>query len=162
MSRTSPTDRAARAVVTFLGLGRLPLAPGTWGTLGAAGLHALTAWAAGGNPHPAVCPLLAALFTLASIAWWPWASRFYGAPDPGPFVLDEAAGYFLAVSFFPGAPQPWVGLAAFVGFRFFDVVKPFPARRAERAPGGLGIVFDDLAAGLYAACFVWACLALLG
>jgi phosphatidylglycerophosphatase A len=148
-------DRAGAAVVTFCGLGNLPVAPGTWGTLGAAAVHALVAATVGTQHSPALLPVLAAMFTVASIAYCPWAERFYGRKDPSRFVIDEVAGYFLVVSFFPGRPQLLVGVLAFFTFRLFDVIKPFPARRLERLPAGIGIVIDDLVAALYAALLTW-------
>ena len=145
------TDRASEAVVTLLGLGKLPLAPGTWGTLGAAAAHALAVWLAGADRSVFLFPAFAAIATVASVLYCPWAARFYRQRDPKPFVIDEAAGYFLAVSFFPREPQWLVGVLAFVCFRVFDILKPFPVRQAEKAGRGLGIVLDDLLAGLYAA-----------
>lgn len=155
MKRTSLVDGASECVVTACGLGRLPIAPGTWGTLGAAAVHALVASTVGTANNPYLLPALAALFTLACLAYCPWAEAFYGKKDPSPFVIDEVAGYFLAVSFFPFAPQLGIGLAGFFLFRVFDVMKPFPARQAENLPAGAGIVLDDLIAALYAALFMW-------
>ena len=100
--------------------------------------------------------------------WWPWVPAIAcaaatagcvtisrGLPpkgqggDPGWFVLDEAAGVWLAAA---ALPQPtWTGLAAaFALFRVFDIFKPPPVRALERAGGGWGIVLDDLMAGVYA------------
>ena len=63
-------------------------------------------------------------------------------------VIDEVAGQWIALL---GSPPDWRhGLIALVLFRLFDITKPFPVRRLERLPGGWGIVFDDVAAGLYA------------
>ena len=76
------------------------------------------------------------------------AARLLGAKDPRPIVIDEVAGMTLSVLAFPLTP-PVLG-AAFVLFRLFDIVKPFPARVSERLPGGAGIMADDLVAGLYA------------
>ena len=155
MKRASWSDRAAEVVVTFCGLGRLPICGGTWGTLGAVALHALVARFVGTAAAPYVLPVLAALFALAGVTYGAWAERYYGKPDPQAFVLDEVAGYLLTVSFFPFRDQFWVGLLAFVFFRVFDVLKPFPVRHAEKLGGGVGIVADDLLAGLYAALFTW-------
>jgi len=151
MTRPPLADILADGVVTAGGLGKLPVAPGTWGSLGAAAAHALAAWLIGTAQAPAFLPALAILFTLACLVYCPWAERFYKKKDPAPFVIDELAGYFLTVSFFPNAPQLAVGVLGFCFFRLFDIVKPFPARRAERLPAGVGIVLDDLIAGLYAA-----------
>jgi len=154
MRPASFADRMSECVVTCLWLGKLPLAPGTWGTLGAAGVHALAAWLIGTDNNPYLLPAFAALAALASIAYCSWAERFYGKVDPSPFVIDEVAGYLLAVSFFPFEPQLRIGILAFIFFRAFDILKPFPIRRLEKVGGGFGIVLDDLLAGLYAALLV--------
>jgi phosphatidylglycerophosphatase A len=71
-----------------------------------------------------------------------------GTKDPGAIVIDEVAGMLLACC---GNPRswPWV-LGLFLAFRFFDVVKPLGINRLQALPGGLGVVADDLLAGLYA------------
>jgi phosphatidylglycerophosphatase A len=76
------------------------------------------------------------------------AERALGAKDPGAIVVDEVAGMALSVLTLP--PTPLALVAGFVLFRAFDVLKPFPANVAQRLPGGLGVVVDDLVAGLYA------------
>jgi phosphatidylglycerophosphatase A len=80
-----------------------------------------------------------------------WAERYWKTHDPKYFVLDEAAGFFLTALLIREGDVYWTALCAFLATRFFDVVKPFPARRLERLPGGWGILLDDLAASLYAA-----------
>ena len=71
-----------------------------------------------------------------------------GREDPSCIIMDEILGQSLALLF---APLSFLNVAiAFSAFRFFDIVKPFPVRRCERFPGGLGILMDDLMAGLYA------------
>ena len=150
MSNTRRADRFAKTIVTFGGLGRLPIAPGTWATLGAACVHALAVWLVGTSASAYILPALVILATVTSGMYQPWAEQHYGKPDPGPFVIDEVAGYLLTVSFFPHEPQWFVGGSAFVFFRLFDVLKPFPIRRVERIRRW-GIVADDLLAGMYAA-----------
>jgi phosphatidylglycerophosphatase A len=76
------------------------------------------------------------------------AEKFFGRTDPGHVVIDEVAGQLITFLARPDASWKWL-LAGFVLFRFFDVVKPFPARRAERLRGGWGIMTDDVLAGLY-------------
>jgi phosphatidylglycerophosphatase A len=71
-----------------------------------------------------------------------------GKKDPGIIVIDEVAGMALSVLLLPLTPR--VLLAGFVLFRIFDVVKPFPANRLQALPGGIGVMIDDLVAGLYA------------
>ena len=82
--------------------------------------------------------------------------RSLGTSDPGKVVIDEIAGYLLAMAGSPVAAGHII--AGFFLFRFFDIVKPPPVRQAERyLRGGLGVVADDLLAGVYA----WICLRLL-
>jgi phosphatidylglycerophosphatase A len=77
------------------------------------------------------------------------AERVLGRKDPGAIVIDEVVGMTLSVLAFPlTLPTLAVG---FLLFRLFDITKPFPARTSQRAPGGLGVMLDDLLAGLYAA-----------
>jgi len=76
------------------------------------------------------------------------AARESGCHDPGFVVIDEVAGQWITLLF---SPADWRhGLIALILFRLFDITKPFPIRRLERLPEGWGIVFDDVAAGLYA------------
>lgn len=83
------------------------------------------------------------------------AARESGRHDPGFVVIDEVAGQWIALL---GSPFDWKhALIALALFRLFDVTKPPPARQLERLPEGWGIVFDDVAAGLYA----WGVAALL-
>jgi phosphatidylglycerophosphatase A len=91
---------------------------------------------------------LAALF-LAGVWFCGVASRTLGRHDPGGIVWDEMVGYWLTVALLPPAWGWW--LAAFVLFRFFDILKPWPIRQVERSfGGGLGIMLDDVLAALYA------------
>ena len=98
---------------------------------------------------------LAVLFTFVGARLGTWAEEYYGKRDPSPFVLDEIAGCFVALApvlllFSNARPLPTLGIV-FVFFRIFDILKPFPANRAEKMPGGWGIMLDDLVAGCYAA-----------
>jgi phosphatidylglycerophosphatase A len=86
--------------------------------------------------------------------------RLVGRKDPGIIVIDEVAGMALAVLFLPLTTA--VSVAAFLLFRLFDVVKPFPAGRSQSLPGGLGVVMDDLIAGAYALVILVAARAWLG
>ena len=138
-------DRLALAIATVGGIGYVPFAPGTFGSL--PGLAA--AWAAQAWLGPWSAVPLAAVLAAVGIAVSGRAARALGRPDPGPVVIDETAGQVLALA---GAPASAAAYAAgFVLFRAFDIIKPPPARRLERLSGGLGIVADDLAAGVYAA-----------
>jgi phosphatidylglycerophosphatase A len=92
------------------------------------------------------------LFLVAVTLVGTWAAhraeRLLGAKDPGVIVIDEIAGMTLAVA--PFTPTLAVLAVGFVLFRVFDVTKPFPARASQHAAGGIGIMVDDLIAGLYA------------
>jgi phosphatidylglycerophosphatase A len=138
----------ARLIATGLFLGYSPVAPGTAGAVGCAAL----AWFVlpGATPGWPVAGITV-LSALAFIAVAVWASteaeRAFGH-DSSRIVVDEFAGLLVAVLFLP--KSPFVYAAAFVLFRLADILKPFPARRAESLPGGVGIVADDVVAGLYA------------
>jgi phosphatidylglycerophosphatase A len=99
--------------------------------------------------------VLAAAITPAAIWSASVMARRTGSTDPQKVVIDEVAGQWLTLA---GANQlTWkMWLAAFLLFRVFDIVKPFPLRRLERLHGGLGIVADDLGAGIYAASVLYA------
>jgi phosphatidylglycerophosphatase A len=138
------------SIATFFGVGYLKPGPGTYGSIAAVLLWAAFAWLA----HPSPLALLVALLigiALAIILGVPAATiveRQSGGHDPGFVVIDEVIGQWIALLF---CPVDWRhGLIALVLFRLFDITKPFPVRRLERLPGGWGIVFDDVAAGLYA------------
>ena len=143
-----------RLIVLFasgLGAGYAPIASGTFGTMVAIPLFILLSrW---GTPGV----LAGLLFTaVLGIPAADHMERSLGTSDPGKVVIDEIAGYLLAMA---GSPVA-VGhiIAGFFLFRFFDIVKPPPVRQAERyLRGGLGVVADDLLAGVYA----WICLRLL-
>jgi len=134
-------------ILTCGRLGHLPLAPGTFGTLPAVALFLFAS-------KTPVADLIIAGVLLgaceASLAWGQWAQGEFNSKDPRPFVLDEFAGYLVAVLFLGAGHILLKAIIAFFAFRFLDVVKPFPARRLEALPGGWGILLDDLAAGVYA------------
>jgi phosphatidylglycerophosphatase A len=133
----------------WFGCGRVPIAPGTAGTLGALPLYLLL------RPLGVGAVGLAALVITAVGIWaGTRVSRATGLKDPQIVVIDEVAGVLVT---WMAAPRTWAGVAAgFVLFGVFDQLKPFPARRAERLPEGWGIVLDDVLAGL------WGAAALLG
>jgi phosphatidylglycerophosphatase A len=137
----------ARLLATWFGCGRSPVAPGTVGTIGA-----LPLWWLIRGFGPAGILLTALVVTGVGI----WSSgvvaRTSGVKDPQFVVIDEVAGVLVALA---AAPATLAGtVAAVVLFRIFDMVKPFPARRAEALPGGWGIVLDDIVAGAQAALVV--------
>ncbi len=128
-----------------LGLGRIPVAPGTFGSL--LGLPLGLALAAV-LPWPVYAALLAA--TLPVHAWICAAgAEARGVPDPSPVVWDEVAGMLVALTAVPAGWAPPV--VAFIAFRAFDILKPFPVGWLDvRLSGGWGVLLDDIAAGVYA------------
>ena len=152
----TPAAPAARktiwawTVATFFGAGLGKPGPGTWGSVAAVLL-----WAGFGLLlHPAPQTLMIALLigiVLSVVFGVPAATiaaRESGRHDPGFVVIDEVAGQWIALL---GSPMDWKhAIIALVLFRLFDITKPFPARQLESLPAGWGIVFDDVAAGLYA------------
>jgi phosphatidylglycerophosphatase A len=144
----------ARALATVGGLGDLLPAPGT--TVGSlAGV--LLYWAAARLvPQPPWVVALGGLVVLLPLSIWACGAEAArrGQTDPGPVVLDEVVGQWLAVAVVALAQAKAPGLpelaTTFVLFRIFDVTKPWPIRNLERLPSGWGIVTDDLAAALAA------------
>lgn len=140
----------ALAIATFFGAGYGKPGPGTWGSVAAVLLWAALAFGLHPAPHTLFITLLCGIaFTLVcGIPAATVAERVSGRQDPGFVVIDEVAGQWIALLW---SPADWRhGLIALVLFRLFDITKPFPVRRLERLPAGWGIVFDDVAAGLYA------------
>ena len=162
--------RFAIFIATAGGLGHLPKAPGTWGSLagiliyfltklyfpldvvaelGRPGLGAQARWAA-----MTALPITAVIAALGV-----WASnrvaKSSGIKDPQFVVVDEVSGQHLTYSL-ALAPANWkYFLLGFILFRVFDIWKPFPARQAESLPGGWGIMSDDWIAAIYAAIGLW-------
>jgi len=135
-------------VSTFGPVGFVPLAPGTAASLAIALLYKGVLFRLS---LPVYLALLVFLFACGVMASAVQASAL-GQRDPRRIVIDEACGQLIALA---ALPATWtaVGLA-FLLFRFFDIVKPFPIRRTERLPGGWGIMADDVLAGLMARLFL--------
>jgi len=150
----------SRFVATFAYVGLLRPAPGTWGSAVAIplawGLH----WAGG-------FPLFAAVTLLVFfLGWWATAAATRGQPDhdPSEIVIDEVVGMWLALWPLSGglwhigadpALFPWPGwVGGFLMFRLFDIWKPGPVGWADRRRSALGVMLDDVIAGLIAALLV--------
>ena len=140
----------AWAVATVLGVGNLRPGPGTYGSAVAVGVwFAVIHLSRATAQTQAVATLLAALaVTAIGIPASSIVAREAGRDDPGFVVIDEVAGQLFALI---AIPADWKhALLAFGLFRLLDIWKPWPVRRLERLHGGLGIVLDDVAAGLLA------------
>ena len=138
--------RFQRSVAIFVAsvayLGYSPLAPGTVGTLAA---FAVYWWLV-----PAGYWVLVVGAVAIAVGIWAGgvAERAWQKKDPGRVCVDEFAAYFIAVAFLPKTAA--YAVAAFILFRIFDILKPFPAGRSQRLLGGWGIMADDVVAGVYA------------
>jgi phosphatidylglycerophosphatase A len=148
-----------RMLTSCFGLGRLPLAPGTWGSLPPVIIFGLMSWF---GASPALITNVMAALVLAGgficVQFAPAAIAATGKNDPREVVADEFAGQaitfiispFLATGSATGRQILITALAGFVLFRLFDISKPWPIRRLEKYPAGWGILADDLLAGVYA------------
>ena len=129
-------------IATLGFIGYLPIAPGTWGT--AAGLVFVMLLKPSATSYAVLIVLGFLLGTVASTA----AERVIGRTDSGHIIIDEFIGFLVSVIFVPQTYGYFV--AAFFLFRFFDILKPFPIRQAERGlKAGLGVMTDDVLAGIY-------------
>ena len=148
------TQRVAVGCATVGGIGRIRPGPGTWASVAAG----VVAWLG-------ILVLPAGLLTIAllvgvcastALGLWcaPAAIRHFGSGDPASVVIDEVAGTWLAIALIPAATlvaAPLTGvLLGVLLFRVFDIAKPWPVSWFERLPGAVGIMADDLAAGLAA------------
>jgi phosphatidylglycerophosphatase A len=138
-------------IASGAGTGYAPIAPGTAGSALAAGLWLLAV------PWLGISSTVWLGGVLGVTALGVWAAgeaeKLYGQHDDGRITIDEFAGQGVSLLFVPAPPGPdvfWVALSAFLLFRLFDIWKPPPARRFESLPGGIGVVADDLMAGVYA------------
>ena len=147
----APPPRAplwAMLVATFLGIGRIKPAPGTWASVATVILWALIISCIPPEARTWTTIVAAAVVTLIGIPAATRVARAAAVKDPQFVVIDEVAGQLVALIAVPLAWQTF--LAGLILFRVFDISKPFPIRRLERLPEGTGIVVDDLGAGLYA------------
>ena len=140
----------ATLAATWFGVGLMGVASGSWGSLAALPFAVAIAWVAG--------PL--ALLPAAAVTFFTgiWASNHIGRSgekDSSSIVIDEVAGQWLTLAVVAVDWRYYV--IGFFLFRLTDIVKPWPASWADRkVPGGLGVMLDDIFAGLYAALALWA------
>ena len=140
----------ARIFAVWFGAGLLPKAPGTWGSLAALPLaFAIVHWGS--------LEILAGA-TIAVFVIGVWASeiaaRDMGVSDPSEIVIDEVAGQWLTLLVVPADPLLYA--CGFLLFRLFDIWKPWPISWADqKIKGGMGIMLDDVIAGVYAGLLLW-------
>ncbi len=141
------------AIATGLYSGKLPKAPGTWGSLFAL----LPCFFIRNLSTPSYLAITAALFLIGTAAAGS-AEKIFDTPDPGCIVIDEFAGIFVTFIAVPAPENPLCWLLGFLLFRFFDIIKPFPVNWFDQHfHGGLGIMLDDIMAGIYALCCLQLC-----
>lgn len=144
----------AFALASVFGAGYAPVASGTVGSL----VTAVAIWLL------PLTPLRIAVALAAVVVIGIWAGsrveRVLGRKDPGVIVIDEVAGMLLSMVLLPRTLP--VLATAFLLFRIFDIWKPFPARESQALSGGMGVMMDDLIAGLYALVLVMGARALFG
>ena len=143
-----PAPLWATLIATFFGAGRLRPGPGTWGSLATVLLWFGLSRTINPNLQTIVAIALAVLVTIVGIPAATRLARASRLKDPQFVVIDEVAGQLITLI---GVPVSWKSLLlGFILFRGFDIVKPPPVRQLEKLPEGLGIVIDDVGAGLYA------------
>ena len=143
--------RLSVAVATALGVGYVPFAPGTFGSL--AGLVVFAAVRATGQPAVEIAAIV--IVFVAGVWAATAAEAHFGHIDPGPVVIDEVLGMLVTLAL---VPVSYTGaFVGFVLFRIFDVIKPPPCNKLEALPGGWGVMCDDFMAAAYA----YACVRLL-
>jgi phosphatidylglycerophosphatase A len=182
---TARKPRFALFIATAAGLGYLPKAPGTWGSLGGLAFITAVAMYAATIPfgdflrdYDPIVHVLAFWVTCVIGVWSAdRAAKFWQVKDPQRVVIDEVSGQYLTIMVGCGCPYlvtprvfelsplgniTWHSaldwkylLLGFILFRLFDIWKPFPARQAESLPGGWGIMADDWVAGIYAGIGLW-------
>ncbi|MGH9941217.1 MAG: phosphatidylglycerophosphatase A family protein [Pyrinomonadaceae bacterium] len=164
--RRSARDYLALGIATC-GVGLLPIAPGTWGSLVGVGLYLVTHAASerafnyfaalgfGLPPLVAFQTTLVLLLLIGMTIAGVWAASrcesLLGRKDPGAVVVDEVIGQLITFAFVPYAVGAWAIMVGFLVFRLFDIWKPYPIRRLEALESGLGVMADDVLAGFYAA-----------
>jgi phosphatidylglycerophosphatase A len=140
----------AWGIATVFGTGLGRPGPGTYGSVTTVLLWGIYAWLVRPTPHTLLIALAATIVVVIALGVpaSTIVARESGRKDPQFVVIDEVAGQAIALLLMP---SNWLGgLIALILFRLFDITKPFPVRQLENLPEGWGIVFDDVAAGLYA------------
>lgn len=138
-------DSLTKIFATFFGVGYSPILPGTVGTLFTIPIYYAITLA----NSKILYIILTLSLTLVAIPISSRAEKIFGKKDARPIVIDEVVGYLVTMLFF------WkfditTAIVGFFAFRFFDIVKIPPANYVQKVEGGLGVVADDIIAGIYA------------
>ena len=149
---------AAKFIATVGGLGQVAWPPGTWGSavgllLGVLGARTMS--------QPLSVAVLVVTFVLCAVIAGR-AERALGQHDPPAGIVDEVWAMCAIMLLWPAAASSWMwGVAAFLLFRIFDILKPQPLQRLATLPGGWGIMADDLGAAVYTILVLWLLQALI-
>jgi len=152
-----------RVLASCFGLGRLPIAPGTWGSLPPTVIFVLMAGLGlSGLTISIVMAVLVLVGSIVCVISAPASIAATGKIDPSEVVADEFAGQAVTFLFLLTGPVSGgqiyaTAIIGFLMFRFFDIFKPWPIRRLEKLPAGWGILADDLLAGVYAGVMLFLC-----
>ena len=155
-----------RLLTSCFGLGLLPVAPGTWGSLPPTIIFAVMChFSASAISTSIVMAALALAGVVVCVKFAPAVIAATGKTDPGEVVADEFAGQavtFLAIPLLAAGTASTsqiltTAVLGFLLFRLFDIVKPWPIRKLEKLPKGWGVLSDDLLAGVYAAIVLRIC-----
>jgi len=141
------TDRISLFLATACYIGLIPGAPGTYASV-ATTLVFFLIHRVNGRIQPELLLSAICLATLIGVLVSARVSKTTGNEDPSCVVIDEVAGQLLTFLFVP--VHGWTLVAGTLLFRIFDIWKPFPARNLESLKNGVGIMADDIAAGIYA------------
>lgn len=151
-----------RMLTSCFGLGLLPIAPGTWGSLPVVAVFMLLCYSGAGPMVTSIVMLIIMLTASAvCVAYAPQIIEATGKKDPREVVADEVAGQgvtFIGAWAVGGQEILAVCAVGFLAFRLLDIVKPFPCRSLEKLPMGWGVLADDLMAGVYAAIVLQICI----
>jgi phosphatidylglycerophosphatase A len=137
-------------IATFFNVGKFPLAPGTLASLITTAVFYFVNYYLNPSIYEQIATIV--LLFVIGIPASSAAEKHFQKKDPGQCVIDEVPGQMLSLLFIP--PSITLYVAGFFLFRFFDIIKPFPVRNADRMHGGFGIMLDDILAGLYALGFL--------
>ena len=151
-----------RLLTSCFGLGLMPFAPGTWGSLPVAIIFLVLSLSGVSTlAISVVMALIAVCASLVCIFFGPEVIERTGKKDPSEVVADEVAGQavtYIGAMSFAGSSGVVIAVVGFAAFRLFDITKPAPCRRLEKFPKGFGILADDIMAGVYAAIILQICI----
>ncbi|MBK7789746.1 MAG: phosphatidylglycerophosphatase A [Saprospiraceae bacterium] len=149
-------NRIPKIIATFGGVGYLPLAPGTWGSLLATLVYLGLGWTNHNSSWLSIILILLSGFIYFIGVWAVKQLKEEWGNDPSRVVIDEACGIF--VTFIPITFSLTNAFLGFILFRIFDIWKPFGIRKIDQMEdaGGHHVMLDDVAAGIYSAVVLWA------